>query len=87
MSNYSTTLSSKNQFTLPVELLQKLGWKSGQKFSLFVQNNSIIIQNYQDIIKDIAKIVSTYQLPKTSIEQNIRETHQKFNSQKYQYED
>jgi bifunctional DNA-binding transcriptional regulator/antitoxin component of YhaV-PrlF toxin-antitoxin module len=87
MSTYTITLSSKNQITLPVDILQKLGWQSGQKFSLFIQDKSIVIQTYQDIFDGISAIVNKYSLPKVSPEEAILQTHQSKQNQKYQYVD
>jgi AbrB family looped-hinge helix DNA binding protein len=87
MSTYTVTLSSKNQITLPVDILQKLGWQSGQKFSLFIQDKSIVIQTYQDILDDISDIIAKYSLPKVSVEEAILQTHKTKQNQKYQYVD
>ena len=87
MSTYTVTLSSKNQITLPVDILQKLGWMSHQKFSLFIQDKSIVIQTYQDILHDISTIINKYSLPKVSPEEAILQTHQTKQNQKYQYVD
>jgi len=86
MSVYTTLLSSKNQFTLPVELLAKLGWKSGQRFTLFIQGNSVILKTSEDILDDITKIVSKYTLPKVSVEDAIHQTKAKHLSSKYSYD-
>lgn len=86
MSTYTTTLSAKNQFTLPVEILHKLGWGSGQRFTLFIDGNSVILKTSEDILDDISKVVSKYKLPKVTVEKAIKET--KINNQdtKYTYE-
>lgn len=86
MSIFSTTLSSKNQITLPVQALRELGWQSGQKFSIIVQNNTITIQTADDILDDIKNIVSKYDLPKVSTEEAIRQTHERNQDHKYQYD-
>jgi len=86
MSTYTTLLSSKNQFTLPMELLTKLGWKSGQRFTLFIDGNSVIVKTSKDILDDITKIVSKYNLPKVSVEEAIDETKTKHLSTKYSYD-
>lgn len=86
MTKFSTTLSAKNQITLPVALVQALNWKKGKKVSLIVKNNSIIIQSYEDILEDIENIIAGYKLPKVSVEEAIEQTHNTRNSDKYQYE-
>lgn len=86
MTTYSATLSSKNQFTLPVELLHKLGWNSGQRFTLFVQDNSIILKTSEDILKDISDIVSKYKLPKITVEKALQETRNHHQDTKYTYD-
>jgi bifunctional DNA-binding transcriptional regulator/antitoxin component of YhaV-PrlF toxin-antitoxin module len=86
MSTYTTLLSSKNQFTLPVELLTKLGWKSGQRFTLFIDGNSVILKTSDDILDDITKIVSKYNLPKVSVENALIQTKTKHLNSKYSYD-
>jgi bifunctional DNA-binding transcriptional regulator/antitoxin component of YhaV-PrlF toxin-antitoxin module len=86
MTVHSTTLSSKNQITIPVDFLQRLGWTGGQKFSLFVEGNSLVIKNYEDILAQIHQIVAGYNLPKVSVEEAISQTHQNQQAQKYSYD-
>ena len=87
MSTYTTLLSSKNQFTLPVELLNKLGWKNGQRFTLFIDGNSVILKTSENILEDITKIVSKYKLPKISVEEALKKTKTKHVSTKFTYDD
>lgn len=86
MSTYTTTLSAKNQFTLPVEILHKLGWGSGQRFTLFIQDNSVILKTSEDILDDISKIVSKYKLPKVTVEQALKATKTNHQASKFTYE-
>ena len=86
MSTYTTLLSSKNQFTLPVELLNKLGWKNGQRFTLFIDGNSVILKTSENILEDITKIVSKYKLPKISVEEALKKTKTKQVSTKFTYD-
>ena len=86
MFKFATTLSSKNQITLPVAVLQKLGWNSGQKFNIIIKNNTLVIQSYTEILNDIAGIVAGYTMPKVSVEDAIAKTRTNSNSSKFRYE-
>ncbi len=87
MTTHLATLSSKYQITIPVDILQKLGWKGGQKFSLFLEGNSLIIKSYKDnILTDIHKLTNSYNLPKIKVEEALNQTRSQNQSQKYKYE-
>lgn len=51
--SYQLKLSSQNQITLPVELLNQLEAKSGQFIEIVKSGNQFVIRTFRDVLKDL----------------------------------
>jgi bifunctional DNA-binding transcriptional regulator/antitoxin component of YhaV-PrlF toxin-antitoxin module len=67
---YQLKLSSQNQITLPMELLEQLQAKSGQFIEIVKSGNQFIIQTFRDTLEELDLLtkdlqVKTKELQKT----------------------
>ncbi|MEI6728986.1 MAG: AbrB/MazE/SpoVT family DNA-binding domain-containing protein [bacterium] len=60
--NYKLKLSSQNQITLPVELLNKLEAKSGQYIEIALSGNQFVIRTFRDVLKSLDKLSQGLQI-------------------------
>jgi AbrB family looped-hinge helix DNA binding protein len=52
--NYTATITSKNQLTLPAALVKKANLKPGQKLSITLQDNLLTLEPVSDILDRLA---------------------------------
>jgi len=61
--NALLTISSKNQITLPVQMVRKLDLKKGSKLWTKIENNSIILEK-EDSWDDLQGILANHPMSK-----------------------
>jgi AbrB family looped-hinge helix DNA binding protein len=59
--NYTATITSKNQLTLPAALVKKANLKPGQKLSITLQDNRLTLESYESIL---ARLKGSVTVPK-----------------------
>lgn len=57
MTEYTATLTSKGQMTLPVEVRRRLGLQSGDKVSIVVEGDRVEIQRIQHTVDSVRGII------------------------------
>ncbi|MBI4089761.1 MAG: AbrB/MazE/SpoVT family DNA-binding domain-containing protein [Candidatus Levybacteria bacterium] len=76
--NQNATITSKMQFTIPINIARKVGVKSGEKVNVSEENGRIIIAPVKNLLKELAGSLS---LPKTwkgkDIDSIIKESKQR----------
>ena len=82
---YLTKISSKNQLTLPVDLLREFGWQKGQTISIQVSASGAKLVPVSDPLQNIVKISQKYNFPTISVEEAIEQTKLN-NKSKFDYE-
>jgi bifunctional DNA-binding transcriptional regulator/antitoxin component of YhaV-PrlF toxin-antitoxin module len=68
--NYKVKLSSKNQITLPVDLLKNIQVRSGDVLTMSLKNSQVIIESLSSVKNNAIKhlsIINPYNLSKEKI--------------------
>ena len=55
----TSTITSKNQMTLPAGIVRKIGLKSGQKILVTEDNGKVVLTPVHKLIEDLAGSVKT----------------------------
>lgn len=82
--NQSATITSKMQFTIPINIARKVGIKSGEKVNVSEKNGKIIIVPVKTLLEELAGSLS---LPKEwkgkDIDYIIKESKRKYLRRKH----
>ena len=60
----TSTITSKNQITLPAQIVRKAGLKQGHKLSVTLENGRIVLTPDEQIINKLSGILKGKGLPK-----------------------
>lgn len=69
--NYTVKLSTKNQITLPVDLLKNIQAKSGDVLTMYLKNSQVVIESMSNVKRramEHLSIMNPYNLSKEKID-------------------
>lgn len=82
--NYVATITSKNQLTIPIGLVKKVGLMVGQKISVSEENGRLILTPMERLVEELAGSLS---IPKKwqgkDVDEIIEEAKREYFRQKY----
>ena len=69
----TATLDSQGRLVIPAEIREKLGFESGERLTLIVENNSLRIMTRREAWREVQQLVSNYAKGRSLVDELIAE--------------